>query len=40
MAGVLHGIERHLTKPYHPWTNDQAEGMNQAVKGTTEKTFH
>jgi transposase InsO family protein len=36
-----HGIERRLTKPYHPWTNGQAERMNRTVKDdATIKAFH
>jgi transposase InsO family protein len=35
-----HGIEHRLTKPYHPWTNGQAERMNRAVKDATIKAFH
>jgi hypothetical protein len=29
-----------LTKPYDPWTNGQAERMNQTIKEPTIKVFH
>jgi len=35
-----HGIEHGLTKPYHSWTNGQAERMNRTVNEATVKTFH
>jgi transposase InsO family protein len=30
-----HGIEHHLTRPNHPWTNGQVERMNRTLKEAT-----
>jgi transposase InsO family protein len=35
-----HTIEHRLTKPFHPWTNGQAERMNRTIKQATVKVFH
>ncbi len=40
MICAANGIEHRLTKPNHPWTNDQAERMSRTIKDATVKRFH
>lgn len=39
-ACLENGIEHRLTKPYHPWTNGQAERMVRTIKEATVKSFY
>jgi transposase InsO family protein len=35
-----HGIDHSLTKPNHPWTNEQVERMNRTIKEATVNRYH
>jgi hypothetical protein len=37
---IENGITHKPTKPYHPWTNGQAERMNRTIKDATVRVFH
>jgi transposase InsO family protein len=39
-APALVDIDHRLTKPKHPWTNDQVERMNRTIKDATVQRFH
>lgn len=32
MICIANAMEHRLTKPNHPWTNGQAEGMSRTIK--------
>lgn len=37
---IVNGIEHRPTKPYHPWTNSQAEWMSRTIKKAIVKVYH
>src|SRR5215212_9315639 len=39
-ACAQNDIDHRLTKPRHPWTNDQVERMNRTLKDTTVWRYH
>ena len=39
MICEANGIEHRLTRPNHPWTNEQVERMNRTIKEATVKRF-
>ena len=40
MICAANGIAHRLTKPNHPWTNDQVARMNRTIKDATVKRVH
>ncbi|GAC1593444.1 MAG: hypothetical protein NVS3B25_15280 [Hymenobacter sp.] len=34
------GVEHHLTKPAHPWTNGPVERLNPTIQEATGQRFH
>ena len=40
LACARNDIDHRLTKPKHPWTNGQVEGMNRTIKEATVQRFY
>jgi transposase-like protein len=40
LACAQNDIDHRLTKPYHPWTNGQAERMNRTLKEATVRRYY
>lgn len=40
MICEANGIEHGLSKPNHPWANDQVERMNRTIKDATVKRYY